>query len=190
METKNCPYCGEEILSAAAKCKHCGEWLEAEAKYKAEQGVKKCPHCGEEILGTAAKCKHCNEWLVKVDEDTEDEEPSSIFFNRILIPLIYAGIGGALFYFGSWKLVIGKKISLADQFISSLFSGKNLSLEDLKLKDLIWEDSGILLRIDEKYYGFAQDARFFDSPIIQWAMLGVSIFAFFYALEVLILGRD
>ena len=28
METKNCSFCGEEILSAAKKCKHCGEWLE------------------------------------------------------------------------------------------------------------------------------------------------------------------
>lgn len=28
METKRCPYCGHEIMSAAKKCKHCGEWLE------------------------------------------------------------------------------------------------------------------------------------------------------------------
>lgn len=27
-QTKNCPYCGEEILATAKKCKHCGEWLE------------------------------------------------------------------------------------------------------------------------------------------------------------------
>ena len=27
-QTKNCPYCGEEILAGARKCKHCGEWLE------------------------------------------------------------------------------------------------------------------------------------------------------------------
>ena len=27
-ETKNCPYCGEEILAGAKKCKHCGEWLD------------------------------------------------------------------------------------------------------------------------------------------------------------------
>lgn len=25
--SKQCPYCGEEILSVAKKCKYCGEWL-------------------------------------------------------------------------------------------------------------------------------------------------------------------
>ena len=27
-ETKDCPYCGEEILEVAKKCKHCGEYIE------------------------------------------------------------------------------------------------------------------------------------------------------------------
>jgi len=31
-ETKTCPYCGEEILTAARKCKHCGEWFDATEK--------------------------------------------------------------------------------------------------------------------------------------------------------------
>lgn len=26
-DIKRCPYCGEEILAIAKKCKHCGEWL-------------------------------------------------------------------------------------------------------------------------------------------------------------------
>lgn len=27
-ETKECPYCGREIMAIAKKCKHCGEWLD------------------------------------------------------------------------------------------------------------------------------------------------------------------
>ena len=34
METQNCPYCGEQILITAKKCKHCGEWLEESNKRK------------------------------------------------------------------------------------------------------------------------------------------------------------
>jgi hypothetical protein len=32
METKNCPFCAEEILLAAKKCKHCGEFLDESLK--------------------------------------------------------------------------------------------------------------------------------------------------------------
>jgi hypothetical protein len=31
-DTKECPYCGETILTSAKKCRYCGEWLEAPAK--------------------------------------------------------------------------------------------------------------------------------------------------------------
>jgi uncharacterized membrane protein YvbJ len=34
METKRCPYCGEEILLTAKKCKHCKEWLDPNGNEK------------------------------------------------------------------------------------------------------------------------------------------------------------
>lgn len=49
METKRCPYCGEEILAVAKKCKFCGEWLN-------ETSVPEqidCPICAERIDANA-----------------------------------------------------------------------------------------------------------------------------------------
>jgi len=31
-QTKDCPFCGEEILATAMKCKHCGEFLDGRSK--------------------------------------------------------------------------------------------------------------------------------------------------------------
>lgn len=53
-ETKRCPYCGEEILLVAKKCKHCGEWLD-------RKEMKPCPICGEEIEADATVCPYCKE---------------------------------------------------------------------------------------------------------------------------------
>lgn len=63
-QTKECPFCGEEININAIKCKHCGEFLNEEQKqHVIVQSTKECPYCGEEININAVKCKHCGEYL-------------------------------------------------------------------------------------------------------------------------------
>ena len=60
-ETKTCPFCGEEIMVTAKKCKHCGEWLDKQDEKQKVQQTKVCPVCGETILASTAICEHCGE---------------------------------------------------------------------------------------------------------------------------------
>ena len=42
-EKKLCPYCGEEILAVAKKCKHCGEWLDKKENVETRIEAKQVP---------------------------------------------------------------------------------------------------------------------------------------------------
>ena len=72
-ETKLCPYCGEEILAVAKKCKHCGEFLKEENEPEDLSETKQCPFCGEEIQYSAIKCKHCGEFLSENNNSSKDK---------------------------------------------------------------------------------------------------------------------
>lgn len=37
LDNKRCPYCSEEILADAKKCKHCGEWLDDSSRFRQNQ---------------------------------------------------------------------------------------------------------------------------------------------------------
>ena len=90
-ETKRCPYCGEEILAVAKKCKHCGEWLETKEN---EKEKKACPVCGELIDDYLDICPFCHEStyttqslskelvVVKNKEKFNEQDiPSEVFIN-------------------------------------------------------------------------------------------------------------
>jgi len=97
----------------------------------------------------------------------------------MIVTIILAVTGWALFYFGSWHLILGKKINLFLQYLST---GK------LKQQNVILDGDGFLFRINSKYFGVVKDGHFFDSPMIQWMMLILSIGLFIWAIEMLLTG--
>ena len=68
-KTKRCPYCGEEILAVAKKCKHCGEWLEPKEITKEK---KACPICGEMVEEDSETCPYCHEPIRFADKTNNE----------------------------------------------------------------------------------------------------------------------
>ena len=52
MQTKKCSFCSEEILAAAIKCKHCGEFLDGRNREAAQESVNPKPPHREGITPT------------------------------------------------------------------------------------------------------------------------------------------
>lgn len=92
-ETKRCPFCGEEILAVAKKCKHCGEWLNKDEKQDEEKVMIPCPICGEMVEEGISQCPYCHESLVedgqeRVEEtitDSEGDNNSRSFFDYYFV---------------------------------------------------------------------------------------------------------
>lgn len=95
-EKKRCPYCGEEILAIAKKCKHCGEWLPEEVVEKPKKQIP-CPICGEDIDEGLEVCPYCHEKVEQSDEihepiaeNTQDSIPTKKKLTWIIIGAIIA----------------------------------------------------------------------------------------------------
>lgn len=88
-EKKRCPYCGEEILAIAKKCKHCGEWLDKDNSTK--QIV--CPICGEMIDDGLQTCPICHEKIKENKQNLKADTSISHFLianKKILITVSLA----------------------------------------------------------------------------------------------------
>lgn len=164
---KNCPYCSEQILETAIKCKHCGEWLNKE-----KPNNKTCPYCGEEIEYSAKKCKYCGEWLEKKEIITTSSKSSlpqkyrKFNWGAFLIPWIW-GIGNktyiGLLYLALYLLILipifGFLVLLAFSIWMGIkgneFAWKNCnwdSLEQFEDKQRQWTAWGLAITCVIAYF--------------------------------------
>ncbi len=144
-ETKACPYCGEEILAVAKKCKHCGEWLD-----KPKQPQKSCPICGEAIDAEAEICPFCKEPTSENSEKTgsghnmkpKNREPNTFLSNKwadgvwkefFLNPLIhhFADFEGCMSRRAYWLFLL---LSIPVFFLAALLD--NLFGWDFEVADI------------------------------------------------------
>ena len=109
-KTKNCPYCGEEIMADARKCKHCGEWLEEDPIQEQTQEAEKKetddsvnpnaePKQTEPVMPTKAP---------SLDKKSSTHKSKKWLFAVIPIVVVIAGVGLYLFgVFGNEPIIKG-----------------------------------------------------------------------------------
>lgn len=204
-----CPECGFKLENGAMFCPNCGTKIDLPQITKQMSSVGKadvttkgkttCPYCGEEILATAKKYKHCGEWLDDSDKDAEvleenkesfstnedeDKKPSIglRIFGRLLGTAVIFLIAFLLFKYGGWQMAWGKTKAETISWTISELGQFNIPLTDAK--NFIFNAHGILIRVNDNFYGAMCGTQYFDSPFIQWIMLffalGASVESFVF----------
>lgn len=119
--------------------------------------------------------KNTNNDIIEDVEMLEEQEENS-YVGEIIIGVLFLLACVAFFFFGGWGFVVGEEVNLLDQ---TLVSGQLI----LDYKDILFDDYAIAININDKYYGFYRMDRFFDSSVIQWGMLIMSIGTLWYGLK-------
>lgn len=92
-EKRRCPYCGEEILETAVKCKHCQSWLKKKCPFCAEMidsNLYKCPFCDSDLTQSSQKEQTINS---KVREKKENRKANESWKVVLLLIFIFVGAG-------------------------------------------------------------------------------------------------
>ena len=111
-----CPYCGEEILATAKKCKHCGEWLDRDNEESSEEN-------------TSALQQQQNSMRSAIEEARWNESNSSALPIQAGIIAIVMGIifkswwVGLGTFFGFFILIMLPRIGVVVCVLLSIFYG-------------------------------------------------------------------
>lgn len=92
-QTRPCPFCGEQILLIAVKCKHCGEFLNQQSRSATSSPVyapSRQPLNAAQKYSTAARRPHIR------NQRGSEKRILPLF----LLYLFFGGIGGHAFYAG------------------------------------------------------------------------------------------
>ncbi|MDR1898080.1 MAG: hypothetical protein LBR10_14965 [Prevotellaceae bacterium] len=132
METKNCPYCGEEILTAEKRCKHCGKWLDKAGEVNQKKLVE-CPFCAEKIEEDLEICPLCDESLTKEEVKTASFEPKEkIVEKKSTIKIIWSVIT----FIVAVLFLILLKTGVFGDLINNIFDSSQSSVnEEYSLND-------------------------------------------------------
>lgn len=98
-ETVDCPFCGEEILATAKKCKHCGEFLDGSSKPAPANNAAMYSQVLKYSSGMVIDCPVC--WYTG---KPKKETPGSIRIELVLwLLLLVPGI-----IYSVWRLAATK----------------------------------------------------------------------------------
>jgi len=93
---KDCPYCGEEILAKAKKCKHCGEFLDASLSSERQQQQSPVP---SSVASSAERKPELEKMEFEAHPAMFRNNPIGFILSVLLIP---TGIG--IFILPYWWL--------------------------------------------------------------------------------------
>lgn len=101
---KNCPYCGEEILDVAKKCKHCGEWLP-------QTDIPTPSPAGKQQMGSSATNATVVAPTIDIRPVTDDTHVQTFISPYALVLCFLGVLGCGLSFFDSYVGAAGVALS-------------------------------------------------------------------------------